>query len=103
MYSTLREQLQERYGDDRYLYLRALYLNVEVGPKTPDVVVGWSAVDNYASGDITYQQAMTEISEGRQREYDLDQYNQDWQEFLDLCEQRIQEIHKRTTMVYSIR
>ena len=89
MYNTLREILQERYADNRLLYLRALYLNVEVGPFTPDPVEGMYAIDNYKSGDITYDEAIAHINKNRLKKFDLQQYNDDWQEYLNLCEKEI--------------
>ena len=91
MYSTLRERLQDKYADNRLLYLRALYLHVEVGPYTPDPVEGWYATSNYKSGDITYDEAIEHINKNRKKTFDLQQYNDDWQEYLDLCEQEIRE------------
>ena len=91
MYSTLRETLQERYGDNRRLYLQALYLNVEVGPYTPDAVEGMYASENYKYGNLEFDEAIEHINKNRKKTFDLQQYNDDWQEYLDLCEQEIRE------------
>jgi hypothetical protein len=89
MFDVLRDVLKRRYADNRLLYLRALYLNVEVGPYTPDPVEGMYAIDNYKSGDITYDEAMAHIAKNRLKKFNLQQYNDDWQEYLDLCEEEI--------------
>ncbi len=89
MYSTLRERLQERYGDNRRLYLQALYLNVEVGPYTPDPVEGMYALENYKYGNLEFEEAIAHINKNRFRKFDLQQYNDDWQEYLNLCEKEI--------------
>ena len=91
MFDVLRDVLKRRYADNRLLYLRALYLNVEVGPYTPDPVEGWYATSNFKSGDITYDGAIAHIEKNRLKKFDLQQYNDDWQEYLDLCEEEINE------------
>ena len=91
MFDVLRDVLKRRYADNRLLYLRALYLNVEVGPYTPDPVEGWYATSNFKSGDITYDEAIAHIAKNRLKKFDLQQYNDDWQEYLNLCEKEINE------------
>ena len=100
MFDVLRDVLKRRYADNRLLYLRALYLNVEVGPCTPDPVEGWYATSNFKSGDITYDEAIAHIEKNRLKTFDLQQYNDDWQEYLDLCEKEINEIHSKRKIVY---
>ena len=97
MFDVLRDVLKRRYADNRLLYLRALYLHVEVGPYTPDPVDGWYATSNYKSGDITYDEAIAHINKNRKKTFDLQQYNDHWQEYLDLCEQEIRE-HCKTVV-----
>ena len=89
MFDVLRDKLKIRYADNRRLYLQALYLNVEVGPYTPDPVEGMYAIDNYRSGDITYDEAIEHINKNKLKTFELQQYNDDWQEYLNLCEKEI--------------
>lgn len=90
MFDVLRDTLKIRYGHNRRLYLQALYLNVEVGPKTPDPINGMYALDNYKSGDITLQEALDWVDEKvNYFQFDLDQYQNDWEEYMGLIREEI--------------
>ena len=91
MFDVLRDVLKRRYGHNRRLYLQALYLQVEVGWYTPDPVEGMYAIDNYKSGDITLEEALEHLEKNRKQTFKLQQYNDDWQEYLNLCEKEILE------------